>query len=98
MASLPLTIVPGIGRNPFSPGAAQRKGNTTIISDNARLKNGNVNFPLRRDGQLRTLDLERLPMQTSTSAPSALIATNKADTWHRRLGHLNESSMKTLRD
>ena len=30
--------------------------------------------------------------------PSALIATNKANTWHRRLGHLNESSMKTLRD
>ena len=37
-------------------------------------------------------------MQTSTSDPSALIATNKADTWHRRLGHPNESSIKTLRD
>ena len=81
----------------LSSGAAQSNG-TTIISDNARLEKGNVNFPLRRDGQLFTLDLELLPMQTSTSAPSALIATNKADTWHRRLGHPNESSIKTLRD
>ena len=52
-------------------------------------------FPLRRDGQLFTLDLELLP---STPTQPALIATNKADTWHRRLRHLNESSMKTLRD
>ena len=98
MATLPITIVPRIGRNLFSSGAAQGEGITTITSDNARLEKGNVNSPLRRDGQLFTLELELLPMQTSESTPSALIATNKADTWHRRLGHLNESSMKTLRD
>ena len=98
MATLPITNVPGIGRNLFSSGAAQSKGITTITSDNARLEKGNVNSPLRRDGQLFTLELELLPMQTSESTPSALIATNKADTWHRRLGHPNECSIKTLRD
>ena len=94
-ATLPITIVPGIGRNPFSSGAAQSKGITTIISHNARLEKGNIDFPLRRDRQLFTLDLELLP---STPTPLSLVATNKAETWHRRLRHLNESSMKTLRN
>ena len=58
MATLPITIVPGIGRNLLSSGAAQTKGITTMISDNARLEKGNINFPLRRHGQLFTLDLE----------------------------------------
>ena len=57
MATLPIIIVPGIGCNLFSSGAAQSKGITTIISDNARLEKGNINFPLRRDGQLFTLDV-----------------------------------------
>ena len=95
MAALPIIIVPGIGRNLFSSSAAQGKGITTIISDNARLEKGNIDFPLRRDRQLFTLDLELLP---STPTPLSLVATNKAETWHRRLRHLNESSMKTLRN
>ena len=52
MATLPITNVPGIGRNLFSSGAAQGEGITTIISDNALLEKGNIDFPLRRDGQL----------------------------------------------
>ena len=98
MATLPITIVPGIGRDLLSSGAAQSKGVTTITSDNARLETGNINFPLRRDGQLFTLDLELLRMQTSTSALSALITTNRADTWHRHLRNLNQSSLKTPRN
>ena len=92
-ATLPITIVPGIGRNRFSSGAAQSI--TTTIFHNGRLERGNVNFPQRRDGQLFTLDLELWPSTPTQSPP---IATNKADTRHRHLGHLDESSMKTLRD
>ena len=99
MATLPVTTVLGVGRNLFSPGTAQSKGITTITPDNARLEEDNINFPLRRDGQLFAWDLELLPKQTCTLATSSdLIAANDADTWHRRLGHLNESSTKKLRD
>ena len=44
MATLPITIVPGIGRNILPSGAAQSKGITTIITDNARLEKGSINF------------------------------------------------------
>ena len=77
MAILPVTIVPGTGCKLLHSGAAQSKGTDIIISDNVWVAKGNVNFPLRRDGQLFTLDLDLLPMQTSTSAPSAFIATQK---------------------
>ena len=77
MATLPITIVLGIGHNIFSSGAAQSKGITTIISDNARLEKGNVNFPLRRDGQLFTLDVELLPMQTPASTHQLSLQRSK---------------------
>lgn len=97
MASLTIKSVPGIGRNLTSPDAAQTKSTTTIISDRVRLEEGDTNFPRRRDGQLFVLDLVLLEKAninfSSTRFP---VATNDADTWHRRLGHPNY--MKMLKD
>ena len=97
-ARLPITIVPGIGRNLFSPGTALLKGVKTVISDYSRLEKGNTRFPLRAEGPIHKIDLKILPWKAPASEPSALV-TSHGDTekWHRRLGHLNEASMKILR-
>ncbi len=97
-ARIPIVIVPGIGKHLFSSGSAKSRGIKTVIGDSPRLEKDNVHFPLREDGRLFKIDLKVLPRRASSQQQLAL-ATSVEDTekWHRRLGHLNEASMKILR-
>ncbi len=97
-AHIPIVIVPGIGKHLFSSGSAKSRGINTVIGNSPRLEKDDIYFPLREDGRLFKIDMKILPRKTSSEQQLAL-ATNNEDTekWHRRLGHLNEASMKTLR-
>ena len=97
-ANIPIVIVPGIGKHLFSSGSAKSRGIKTVIGDSPRLEKDNMHFPLREDGRLFKIDLKILPRRASSQQQLAL-ATSVEDTeeWHRRLGHLNEASMKILR-
>ncbi len=94
---LPVTIVSGIGRNLFSSVTAHDKGFKTIISDNSRIENSIYKFPLRKNGQLFMIDMEIQEHPRTKSGDTALL-TSQTNLWHQRLGHINEGSMKQLRD
>ena len=97
-AHIPIVIVPGIGKHLFSSGSAKSRGIKTVIGDSPRLEKDNMHFPLREHGRLFKIDLKILPRKALSQQQLAL-ATGIDDTekWHRRLGHLNEASMKILR-
>ena len=94
---LPVTIVSGIGRNLFSSVAAHSRGFKTIISNDSRIENSTYKFPLRKHGQLFMIDMEILERPQTNINHTALLSS-QTNIWHQRLGHINEVSMKTLRD
>eukprot|EP00752_Nemacystus_decipiens_P015617 g13940.t1 len=57
-----------------------------------------MHVPLREDGRLFKIDLRIQPRKVSSQQQLALAtSSDNTEKWHRRLGHLNEASMKTLR-
>ena len=95
----PITLVPGLGKHLLSSGAAKEKGFHTLIKDPPTLEKGELSFPLRQVGTLFEIDIKLLPQKKTSQQESASLAAGEdTQKWHRRLGHLNEASMKTLRD
>lgn len=121
-------IVPGLGRNIFSPTALMKKGVRLIVeAGNPHLAVGDYIIPLKqnpRDMGMCSLDIEfqaasregatsTMPTQHALTEDRAFgkpdtvsgnddlgvayAAKANADTWHRRLGHLNSRSMDILR-
>lgn len=66
----------GIRRNLFSSGATQAKSIRAIISEIPQMEVGNMQFPLRQDGQLFKIDLN-MPQGSSTQDQ---VAFNKSTT------------------
>eukprot|EP00752_Nemacystus_decipiens_P006651 g5979.t1 len=98
LAHIPIVIVPGIGKHLFSSGSAKARGIKTVIGDSPRLEKDNMHFPLREDGRLFKIDLRIQPRKVYSQEQLALAtSSDNTEKWHRRLGHLNEASMKTLR-
>ena len=94
---LPVTIVSGIGRHLFSSVAAQTRGFKTTISDDPSIENSTYKFPLHKKGQLFMINMEILERPRTAITQTALLSS-QTTIWHQRLGHINEASMKTLRD
>lgn len=121
-------VVPGLGRNIFSPTAQMKKGVRLILeAGNPHLEVGDYIIPLKqatRDMGMCSLDIEFQAASRERAAPTmptphafpedrafgkpdaascddglgvAYAATVNANTWHRRLGHLNFRSMDLLR-
>ena len=117
-------IVPGLGRNIFSPTSLLKTGLRCVVEDKTpHLTIKNAVLPLVQDPQdqgMCTLEVSFNPENTSSSmTPELELATTSpktashkpslhalkaacsvavsADTWHRRLGHINARSMDALR-
>ncbi|CAM9968021.1 unnamed protein product, partial [Ectocarpus fasciculatus] len=121
-------VVPGLGRNVFSPTAQLKNGVKLVIEEgNPHLAIGGHVLPLRQDPRdmgMCSLDIEfkaayeqrtgltnptshALPDDQAFGKPDTVMAdddlgvaysaTVSANTWHRRLGHLNFRSMELLR-
>ena len=63
---LPVTIVPGLDRHPFSGASAATRGVNMIIAKNSCLDMGAFTVPLRKDSHCSTLD----HLDLSTDAPA----------------------------
>ena len=103
-------IVPGMGRHLFSSARAMKSGVSTILeTGNPHLQFDNKTSLLLNQHQkdagmcsfdvsLRALDGVTYGRSEKPSTPSvALPAQVSADTWHRRLGHMNPCNMELLR-
>ena len=109
-------IVPGIGRNIFSPTSLLKKGLRCVVEESTpHLTIQGKVIPLTqdpRDQGMCTLDIT-FEQNVQPSGTKSLVPHQKqsqthtanavcftlvsADTWHRRLGHLNARSLDILR-
>ena len=109
-------IVPGLGRNIFSPTSLLKKGLRCVVEENTpHLTIQGKVIPLTqdpRDQGMCTLDIT-FEQNVQPSGTKSLVPHQKqsqthtanavcftlvsADTWHRRLGHLNARSLNILR-
>ena len=76
-ATLPIALVPGMGRHLFSSGLAKEKGISTILTADPHLRAGKVKFPLRQDGRLSKLDLKILPRNPSGDQVATTTTTTR---------------------
>ena len=66
---LPVTIVPGLGRHPFSGGSAATRGCNMIIANNSYLDMDAFTVPLRKDSHCSTLDHLDLNTDATSRTP-----------------------------
>ena len=103
-------LVPGKGRHLFSARAMQSAVNTILETGNPHLLFGSKTSLLLNqneedagmcsfDVSLRAMDglTQGKSKKTPSTSSVTLAAQASADTWHRRLGHMNPRNMKTIR-
>ncbi|CAN0281850.1 unnamed protein product, partial [Ectocarpus fasciculatus] len=87
-------IVPGLGRNIFSPTSLLKKGLRCVVEESTphlTIQGKNV-----QPSGTKSLMTHQKRSQTHTSNAVCFTLVS-ADTWHRRLGHLNARSLDILR-
>lgn len=80
VASIPIMLVPGIGRHLCSSGSAEERGIDTYPTSPPRLEMGNRRFPLRKEGRLYKFDFKILPPRKSAPQKQLAIVTANDDT------------------
>eukprot|EP00903_Cladosiphon_okamuranus_P015234 g14080.t1 len=108
--SFNVVLVPGLGTNLFSVTAAMMKGVATLFHpDNPRLESGDIVIPMQTHGvndvtgKLMCSIKVRLRVNAGGqvvhgNAPDGLaLKAESADLWHRRMGHINRTSLDVLR-
>ncbi len=100
----PSVIVSGLGRHLFSSSDAASRGISTVIEPgNPHLKRNNIVVPLQQLDADVGLCSFQVGLGATHGTPGtldsamSLTAQVSADTWHRRLGHMNPRSMDVLR-
>ena len=72
---LPVTIVPGLGRHPFSGGSAATRGVNMIIAKNSYSDMGAFSVPLRKDSHCSTLHHLDLTTDATSRTPETAFPT-----------------------
>ena len=91
--NMSVLLVPGLGRNLQSPSATLANRVETIVSAFPALRAKGEHFLLRADHNLYFLDaiLPELPNEYANVGETSSVML-----WHRRLGHINDQSVKKL--
>lgn len=95
-------MVPRIGNHLFSTIAPTARGATTTVGDNSKIEIGDEHtIPAHKCVQVSVLNQdigENLDNKKKVieQGHNEFLTGQNADTWHGRLGHLNEKSINTL--